>query len=134
LLGRKGFEGKGQVTGALTALQGLLSTPWLAVLLGLLLGVGLVAPLFWTSRLLTVENADIGTYVVMGVVLGGMIVSLGLMWGYRLITPGGFMWFGPAVIVGFVVTLGVLAVVMAMKLLKPGGEAAGDASKDETRR
>lgn len=131
---RTGFEGKGQVTGTLTALRELLSTPWLAVLLGLALGVGLLAPLFWTSRLLTAENADVGLYVVMGVVFGGMIVSLGVMWGYRLITPAGFMWFGPSVVVGFVAALGVLAAVMAASLLKPSGTANGTTSNDETRR
>lgn len=132
--GARGYEGKGQVTGTLTALRELLSTPGVAVLLGLLLGVGLIAPLFWTSRLLTVQNADIGTYVVMGVVFGGMLVSLGVMWGYRLITPAGFMWFGPAVVVGFLVALGVLATTMAMRLLKSDGPATDATSQDETRR
>lgn|GEM_PF-2327901 len=126
--------GKEQVTGILTALQGLLSTPGIAVLLGLLLGVGLLAPLFWTSRLLTSKNADLATPVVMGVVFGGMIVSLGVMWGYRLITPHGFVWFGPSVVAGFVVALGALTVVMAMRLLKSDDQSADAASNDETRR
>lgn len=94
----------------------------------------LIAPLFWISRLLTAKNADLGLYVVMGAVFGGMIASLGLMWGYSLITASGFMWFGPSVIVGFVVTLGVLATVMTVKLLKSDGPAADVTSQDETRR
>ena len=118
----------------MTALRELLSTPGIAVLLGLLFGVGLVAPLYWSSRLLTAQNADVGLYVVVGVVFGGMIVSLGVMWGYRLITLGGFMWFGPSVVAGFVVALGVLAAVMVTRLLKSGGPASGTASNDETRR
>jgi hypothetical protein len=118
----------------LTALRELLSTPGFAVLLGLLLGIVLIAPLFWTSRLLTAQNADIGLYVVMGVVFGGLILSLGVMWGYRYVTPAGFVWFGPSVVAGFVVTLGVLAVVMARRLLKSDGPAADATSKDETRR
>lgn len=130
----RGYEGKGQVTDTLTALRELLSTPGVAVLLGLVLGVGLIAPLFWTSRLLTVENADVGTYVVMGVVLGGLILSLGVMWGYRFVTPSGFVWFGPSVVAGFVVALGVLAVVTTMRLLKSDGPAADATSDDETRR
>jgi hypothetical protein len=118
----------------LTALRELLSTPGFAVLLGTLLGVGLIAPLFWTSRLLTVENADIGLYVVMGVVFGGLILSLGVMWGYRLIAPAGFVWFGPSVVAGFVVALGVLAAVMATRLLKSDGRAVDRTLEDETRR
>jgi hypothetical protein len=128
------LEGKGQVTGTLTALRELLSTPGFAVLLGLLLGVAIIAPLFWSSRLLTVENADIGLYVVMGVIFGGLILSLGLMWGYHYVTPEGFMWFGPSVVAGFIVALGALAAVLAMRLLKSDGGAAEAASADEKRR
>jgi len=134
LRGARGYEGKGQVTGILTALRELLSTPGTAVLLGLLLGVGLIAPLFWTTRLLTPANADMGTFVVMAVVFGGMILSLGLMWGYRLVAPDGFMWFGPSVVAGFVVALGVLATVMTLRLLKSSGRAANVTPTDETRR
>jgi hypothetical protein len=134
LRGARGLEGKGQVTGLLTALRELLSTPGFAVLLGLFLGIVLIAPLFWASRLLTEQNADIGLYVVMGVVFGGLIVSLGVMWVYHYVTPDGFEWFGPSVVAGFVVTLGVLAVVMARRLLKSDGPAADATSKDETRR
>ena len=106
----------------------------MAVLLGLLLGVGLIAPLFWTSRLLTEKNADIGLVVVMAVVFGGLILSLGVMWGYRYVTPAGFMYFGPSVVAGFVIALGALATVMAMRLLKSDGAAADATSEDETRR
>jgi hypothetical protein len=117
----------------LTALQQLLSTPGFAVLLGLFLGVVLVAPLFWTSRLLSAKNADIGLYVVVGIVLGGMIVSLGVMWGYSLVTPSGFMWFGPSVVAGFVVVLGVFGAMTAVKLMKSDAPASDVTSEDETR-
>lgn len=76
-----------------------------------------------------------GTFVVMAVVFGGMILSLGVMWGYRLVTPDGFMWFGPSVVAGFVVALGVLAAVLTVRLLKSGGgKAANVTPTDETRR
>jgi len=94
----------------------------------------LIAPLFWTSRLLTAKNADLGLFVVMGSVFGGMILSVGVMFGYKLITPSGFMWFGPSVVAGFVIALGVLATVMTVKLLKSDGPAADETSQDETRR
>jgi hypothetical protein len=92
-----------------------------------------MAPLFWTSRLLSSKNADVGLYVVMGAVFGGMILSLGMMWGYRLVTPTGFMWFGPSVVVGFVVALGVLATVTAATMLKADGSTTDAKLKDETR-
>ena len=131
---RKGVEGKGQVTVTLTALRELLSTPMVSVLLGLVVGVVLVAPLFWTSRLLTAKNADLGLLVIMGVVFGGMIVALGLMFGYRFIAPDGFIWFGSAVVGGFMVALGVLAVVMLTGLLKSENASGGDTPNNETRR
>lgn len=69
----------------------------------------------------------------MGVVFGGLILSLGVMFGYRVVTPSGFMWFGPAVVAGFVVALGALAAVMLTRLLKSDGSAADETSNDETR-
>ena len=75
-----------------------------------------------------------GTFVVMGVVFGGLILSLVVMFGYSLITQSGFMWFGPSVVAGFVVALGVLATVMTLKLLKSSGKAANVTPTDETRR
>lgn len=70
----------------------------------------------------------------MAVVFGGLIVSLGVMWGYRLVTEKGFLYFGPSVVAGFVVTLGALAIVMTIRLLKSSGPAAKKTSDVETRR
>jgi hypothetical protein len=118
----------------LTAFRELLSTPFVAVLLGLVLGVVLIAPLLWASRLMTAKNADLGLFVVMGSVFGGLIVGMGVMFGYRLITLSGFLWFGPAVVGGYVITLGVLAALMTTRLLKSENVSGDDAPNDETRR
>jgi hypothetical protein len=101
----------------LAHLRELLATPLIAVGFGLVLGVALVAPLFWTLRLISARNADVALYVVMGSVFGGLLVGLGVMMGYWFITHEGFMWFGPATIAGFVSALGVLAVRSGMKLM-----------------
>jgi len=70
----------------------------------------------------------------MGVVFGGLIVGLGVMFGYRFVTPSGFMYFGPAVVGGFVIALGILSVVMLTGLLKPDEDAGAETPNDETRR
>ena len=85
--------------------------------LGLVLGVVLLAPLFWTSRLLTARNADAALYVVMGSVFGGLLVGLGVMMGYWFVTHDGFVWFGPATVAGFAVALGILAVRLGFQML-----------------
>jgi len=81
------------------------------------LGVALIAPLFWTIRMLNARNADVALYAVMGSVFGGLLVGLAMMMGYWFISRDGFMYFGPATIVGFVIALGVLAVRAGMKLM-----------------
>jgi uncharacterized BrkB/YihY/UPF0761 family membrane protein len=85
--------------------------------LGLVLGVILVAPLFWTSHLFSSRNADVALYVVMGSVFGGLLVGLAFMTGYWFVSRNGFVWFGPAMVAGFVVALGVLAARLAMQML-----------------
>jgi hypothetical protein len=95
----------------------VLATPWIAVFGGLVLGIALVAPLFWTIRRLNARNADVALYIVMGAVFGGLLVGLAVMTGYWLVTRDGFMFFGPATVAGFVIALGVLAVRAALSLL-----------------
>jgi hypothetical protein len=85
--------------------------------LGIALGVGLIAPLFWTLRLINARNVDVALYVVMGSVFGGLLVGLGVSTGYWFVTREGFMFFGPAMVAGFVLALGVLAVRSGVKLL-----------------
>jgi hypothetical protein len=85
--------------------------------LGLALGVALLAPLFWTSRLLNARNADVALYVVMGSVFGGLLIGLAGMMGYWFVSREGFLWFGPATVAGFVVALGILAVRLGLQML-----------------
>ena len=120
--GSAGFEGKGRVSGALAHLRVLLAIPWIALTSGFLLGVLLLAPLFGVSRLLTARHADVVLPVVMGSVFVGLILGLGVLFGYWFVSAQGFIWFGPATVAGFIVALGVLSVRVGMQLLSKDSE------------
>ena len=101
----------------MTQLRVVLAAPWVAALLGFLLGVLLVAPLFWVSRLLKVRHADAALFVVMGSVFVGLLLGLGVLMGYWFASPAGFVWFGPATVAGFVAALGALSVLLGLQFL-----------------
>ena len=84
---------------------------------GFLLGVLLVAPLFGVSRLLKARHADVAMPVVMGSVFVGLVLGLGVLYGYWFVSSEGFVWFGPSTVAGFIVALGVLSVRLGMQLL-----------------
>jgi hypothetical protein len=107
----------------------LFAAPWVAIILGFPIGVGLFAPLAWSSRLVTQGNADVGLVVVTGAVMVGLIATFALLLGYRIIAPGGVAYFGLALVAGYLGALGVYTVISIKKL-------AGDKheSLDETRR
>ena len=107
---RKGFEGKGQVTGILAALRALLSTPWLAVLLGLVVGVGLIAAIAESRRLSTSSDGRDGITLMMLFMMGSMLVASIVLLGYALVAPGGFLGFGLSLAGGFIVGLAVYGV------------------------
>lgn len=123
LVGR-GSEGKGRVTKTLD-LRELLATPWIAIVLGVILGVALLLPLVWTLRRIKPGNVDVGVNVGMAAVFGGLLVGLGLMVGYMVLSPEGFWYFGPAVAGGFIVALGVLSWRVAAKMLSTDDEQKG---------
>ena len=97
--------------------------PWIALTSGFLLGVLLLVPLFGVSRLLfSARHADVVLPVVMGSVFVGLILGLGVLFGYWFISAQGFVWFGPATVAGFIVALGVLSVRLGMQLLSKDSE------------
>lgn len=106
----------------MAAVQELFAKPWFAVLLGLAVGVCLIAPVLWGARFFSSGRVDVGLWVVMGSVFGGLLIALGLLFGYRAVAPTGFVWFGAAVIAGFVAMLAVAAVRAALDLLGSGEE------------
>lgn len=99
-----------------------------AVLLGVLFGVGLLAPLLMGYRFLVADRIDVGLAVVMGAVFGGLLVALGVLFGYRALAPSGLIWFGPALVGGYVLGLGAFALKAARTLLKPDGRDEGDSA------
>ena len=98
-------------------LRELLATPWIAVVSGFVLGVLLLAPLFSVSRILKARHTDVALYVVMGSVFLGLILGLGVLMGYWLISRDGFVWFGAATVAGFIVALVALSVRLGVQLL-----------------
>jgi hypothetical protein len=108
----------------LAEIADLFATPAVAVVLGLILGGCLAAPLLWASRFATAEKADFAPVVTMIASMGGIIIGAGLLFGYSLLAEKGFVWFGPSVIAGFMIGLVVIGVVMLRRFAK---------SDDETR-
>lgn len=100
-----------------------MASPGIALSLGVLVGIILLSPVAWGLRYLLNNNVDAGLAIVMGSVFGGLLVALGAMFGYRALSPEGFMWFGPSVVGGFVVALGILAVWAAATVFKSGGKS-----------
>ncbi|PKQ17101.1 MAG: hypothetical protein CVT67_01285 [Actinobacteria bacterium HGW-Actinobacteria-7] len=103
-------------------LRELLAVPVVAVMLGVIVGAGLIAPLFWASRFATAEKADFALVATMVSSMGGLIVAGAILFGYRHLAADGFVWFGSSVVGGFVVGLGVAAVVMLRRLAKNSDE------------
>lgn len=110
-----------------------LSTPLLAISLGLAIGVGLLTPLVWSLRLPTAGKTDVGFVLVPVAVIGGLVIAFGLMWGYRSIAPAGFKYFALAVVSGYLAALGTLVVIAATRLLRSSKAARDKAPIEETR-
>jgi len=106
----------------LTELSELMAVPAVAITLGAIFGVGLIAPLFWASRFATAEKADFALVATMVSSMGGLIVAGAVLFGYRQLAADGFVWFGVSVVGGFMVGLGVAAVVMLRRLAKKSDE------------
>lgn len=76
-------------------------------------------PVLMGYRFLAADKIDVGLAVVMGAVFGGLLVAVGALFGYKALAPEGIIWFGPALVGGFVLGLGVFAIYAARALLKP---------------
>jgi len=85
----------------------VLSTVWVAVVLGLLVGVGMATPIFLSARLLRTKTPENAVFGAMGSVFGGMILGLVLMLAYWFVAPAGFTYFAFALVGGFAVCAGV---------------------------
>jgi Sec-independent protein secretion pathway component TatC len=99
-------------------LRELLATPAIAIALGVFVGLVLLAPVIWATRFFVSDKIDVGLAIVMGSVFAGLLVALGALFGYRAVAPDGLIWFGPSLVAGFVVGLGVFALKVAMTWFK----------------
>lgn len=94
----------------------VLETPWIAIALGVATGLGLMWLTMWSARFVTPGNADLGIYAVLGGVIGGLVIALALMALYQWVAPEGFIWYGPALVGGFLIGLGIAAVRLLRSL------------------
>jgi hypothetical protein len=85
----------------------VLSMVWVAVVLGLLVGVGMAMPVFLSARLLRTKTPGSAVFGAMGSMFGGMILGLILMLVYWFVAPAGFTSFAFALVGGFAVCAGV---------------------------
>jgi hypothetical protein len=89
-----------------------LAIPVVAAVLGFLTGAVLITAAAWSRKFSTSSDARDGLAIMMMFMMGGMLVASGVLIGYVLVAPGGFVWFGVALGAGYVVGLGVSAVWM----------------------
>ncbi len=104
-------------------LRELLATPFVALILGALVGLLLLLPVLLGYRFLGAERIDLGIGVTTGGVFVGMLVAVGALFGYRALAEEGLVYFGPALIGGFVIGLVVFALRVAKTMLESDKKA-----------
>jgi hypothetical protein len=108
----------------------MLSTPSVAVTIGLVFGACLIVPLFFVPKILKAGNSDAALYAVVGCVFGGLVLALCVLLAYRFIAPGGVMAFGLAMGGGYLGGLLVLIVVSIRRLMSAKSPMkSGDGAK-----
>ena len=75
-------------------LRELLAIPAVAAVLGFLVGAVLIAASAWSRNLSTSSDARDGLAIMMMFMMGGMLLASGVLIGYVLVAPAGFLWFG----------------------------------------
>lgn len=93
-----------------------LSTEWVAVVLGVIAGIGIALPTLLSTRFLRSSRPEYATYFAMGSVFGGMLVAVLLMLLYRYVAEEGFTFFALSLVGGFVVCVGIGAARMAHRM------------------
>jgi hypothetical protein len=93
-------------------LRALLAIPAVAAVLGFLIGAALIGASAWSRNISTSSDARDGLAIMMMFMMGGMLVASGVLIGYVMVAPDGFVWFGVSLGAGYVIGLGVAAVQM----------------------
>ncbi len=96
-----------------TGMGAVLGTPWLAALLGFLLGAVIVVPVLMSVWFYDEKRPGDAWGIALGSILIGLIIAVGVMFLYRSIAPAAFVTFGVAVVVGFFVAfiIGAIAII-----------------------
>jgi len=100
------------------ALREVLSQPFVAALLGFLIGSALIVATAWSRRFSTSSDASDSVAIMMGFMMGGMLLATAVLIAYVFVAPQGFLYFGLSLATGFVVGLAVMAVVMGRETFR----------------
>ena len=93
-------------------LREILATPAVAVVLGFLIGAGLIGATAWSRTISASRDVSDSIAVMMMFMMGGMLLSSGILIAYVFLAPSGFLYFGLALSAGFVIGLGVISIVL----------------------
>jgi len=94
------------------ALREILATPAVAVVLGFLIGVGLIAATAKSRTMSASRDASDSIAIMMMFMMGGMLLASGVLIAYVFIAPSAFLYFGLSLSAGFVIGLGVISVML----------------------
>jgi len=80
--------------------------------LGFLIGAGLISATAWSRTISASRDASDSIAVMMMFMMGGMLLSSGILIAYVFVAPSAFLYFGLALSAGFVIGLGVISIVL----------------------
>jgi len=93
--------------------ESVLSAVGVAVLIGVIVGAGFAVVVLLSARLLRSEHPENAVYAAMGALVGGLLLTGLLMFGYWSIAPDGVVGFAAGVAVSYMgcMTAGWLGMV-----------------------
>lgn len=96
-------------------LREILATPWIAAVLGFVIGAALIGAAAWSRNISTSPDKRDSIAVMMMFMMGGMLVATGVLLAYVFIAPQGFLWFGLSLSAGFVIGLAVAGIRLMLE-------------------
>lgn len=95
-----------------TGMGAVLSAPWLAALLGFVLGAVVVTPVMLSVWFYDDSRPGDAWGLGLGSILIGLVIAVGVMFLYRSIAPTAFVTFGVSVVVGFFTAFAIATVLI----------------------
>jgi prepilin signal peptidase PulO-like enzyme (type II secretory pathway) len=96
-------------------LREIFAIPAVAAVLGFLIGAGLITATAWSRKIPTSTDSSDSIAIMMMFMMGGMLVSSGILIAYVFIAPSAFLYFGLSLAGGFVIALGVIAIGLMLE-------------------